>query len=127
MAYTQVSTTQHDDIQLMIERFQKLNLPFEFNDKTSLAILIAKNKAYKASIEKKNATLEQADADTLDLKEKEADVVKARSSFRTQIGELYGKDSDEYVWAGGVRQSESIEKAKATRMENSKDNDDAKK
>jgi N-acetylneuraminic acid mutarotase len=117
MAYSKVSTAQYDEINLMIERFQKLNKPFEFNENTSLAKLIAINAEYKAAIDAKNTSLEQVDKDTAKLNEKDSALTKIRSSFRMQIGDLYGKDSDEYVWAGGIRQSEALEKAKATRLE----------
>lgn len=127
MAYSKVSTAQYDEVTLMIERFQKLNKPFEFNENTSLAKLIAKTAAYKAAIDAKNATLEQADKDTATLNEKDSELTKIRSSFKMQIGDLYGKDSDEYVWAGGVRQSEALEKAKATRLERLKAEEDKNK
>lgn len=127
MAYSKVSTAQYDEVNLMIERFQKLNKPFEFNANTSLAKLVTTNNEYKAAIDTKNATLAQADEDTLVLSEKDSALAKMRISFRIQIGDLYGKDSDEYVWAGGVRQSEALEKAKATRLERAKAEEEKKK
>ena len=47
--------------------------------------------------------------------------------IKNLYGILKGKESDEYVFAGGIRQSEVVEKQQATRKENQKTEEEKKR
>ena len=115
MAYPQVSTTHYDEVKLMIDRFSKINDPLVFNENTSLAIVTAKNEKLGVTVKAQNEAAANLDTCTESYWQSDDELTKAVSSFRIQVGERYGKESDEYVWAGGVRPSEVRAKAAMTR------------
>lgn len=120
MAIPQVSKTLCDETDVIIARFDKLAKPIVFNENTSLAILKAKNEQCKDIIDARNTAAEHLDACIIAVNNAEKELSKIRSSFMFQAGDVYGRNSDEFVWAGGIRQSEVIEKQKAKRQENQK-------
>ena len=117
MATPLVSKGHIDEVDLIIERFNKLSKPVVFNENTSLALLIARRNQAHAAIEDRNDKATQLDASIVVMNNSDKELSKIQSAFLLQVGAVYGKNSDEYVWAGGVRQSEAIEKAKLTRQE----------
>lgn len=126
MAIPQVLKAQIEEVDLIIERFSKLNKPLVFNENTSLATLIAKRTQLNDAIDNRNAKATEFSESIVQMNDSDKDLIKNKSSFLVQVGQVYGKDSDEYVWAGGTRQSESLEKAKNTRLEKAKTKNDPK-
>ncbi len=127
MATPLVSKGHIDEVDLIIGRFNKLSKPLVFNENTSLALLIAKRNQALNAIEDRNAKATQFDAAIGTMNNSDKELSKMQSSFLLQVGDFYGKNSDEYVWAGGVRQSDAIERAKLTRQEKLKADVEQKK
>jgi hypothetical protein len=118
MAFPQLSLSYYEDIKLMSDRFKKAYPTLVFNDNTSLFGLDTVNEAFKSATETRNDLAVKLDAAIIDTPEKQAALEKYAASFKIQVGEKFGKESDEYVWAGGIRPSEIAEKVRRTREEN---------
>ena len=118
MAFPIVLKTYVEKINKVVSLFSKYHPDIVFNTDTSLAILKAKRDAYDQAINVRNETAIAFNNAILVVNTTEAELSKAESSFLVQVGERFTKDSDEYVWAGGTRQSEANEKRKATFEEN---------
>jgi hypothetical protein len=73
--------------------------------------------ALKKATEAKNKHLEILTALTLEHNEALAKADRDLSNLRAFIGADKGKNSEEYVFAGGVRQSEALEQARQTRKQ----------
>jgi hypothetical protein len=58
-----------------------------------------------------NTTIASADQLAIQLRDKEKEIRDLRERVLTAIAFIYGKDSDEYVAAGGVRKSERKRRA----------------
>ncbi len=118
MALPIVLKTYVEKINKIVALFSKYHPDIVFNLDISLAILKAKRDAYDLAIDVRNEAAITLNNAILVVNTTEAELSKAESSFLVQVGERFTKDSDEYVWAGGTRQSEAIEKRKATLEEN---------
>lgn len=127
MAILKVEKTACEKVQKTIERFSKISPPVVYDDNTSLAHLIAANNKLSNAIDARNAKAVEFDKAAIEVNDADDELSKLTSSFLLLTGNRFGKESDEYVWAGGTRQSESIQKAKATRLENQKVQESAQK
>lgn len=118
MAFPVVLKTYVEKIKLMTDRFTKAHAGLVYNDDISLSQLIAKALKYEASIDARNAAA-IAFSNSIDtMNQEEAELSKMESAFLMLTGIRFTKDSDEYVWAGGIRQSDANEKRKMTVIEN---------
>lgn len=118
MAFPVVLKTYVDKINKIISQFSKYHPDIVYNTDISLSILVAKKNAYDQAIDARNEAAIAFNNAILVMNSAEAELSKAESSFLVQTGERFSKNSDEYVWAGGTRQSEANEKRKATVEEN---------
>ena len=112
-----VLKTLSEEVDLTIERFEKLEKPVVFNENCSTAILKTHNDEYKAALVEAAAATKALEAARTKRKEKLTQLIQSKSSFLVQAGQKFTKNSDEYEWAGGTRQSEAIEKGRITRIE----------
>ena len=124
MAILQVEKGNCEKIQKTIDRFSKVSPPVVYDENTSLALLMAAKQKASDAIDARNAVAKAFDAAAIAMNEADAELSKMASSFMLLTGNRFTKDSDEYVWAGGTRQSESAEKAKMTRAMNQKAEED---
>lgn len=128
MAYSKNSFTHYDDNMEIINRLAKLNNPFIYGKNISLAVARSSSEEEKRLIQLKNDLLDQADALSPQIivaaKTADTDV----SNLRNSIGmdDDFGKESDEYVFAGGIRPSDIVEKRKITQSNKKKGGDDKK-
>jgi hypothetical protein len=116
MAYTKVSLKHYDDNMEIVNRLAKVNHAFVYGTHVSLAIAKASCEEENRLIKLKHDLLAQADelgAQILAAAKKADDDM---SNLRTSIRIEFGSDSDEYVFAGGTRQTDIAEKSKATRQ-----------
>jgi hypothetical protein len=120
MAILQVEKTHYEKVQKTIERFGKISPPVVYDDNTSLALLTAANTKLNDAIDARNAAAVVLSNSISAMNDADDELTKLESSFRLLTGNRFGRESDEYVWAGGTRQSEGIEKAKLTRLEKQK-------
>jgi hypothetical protein len=120
MAIPKVEKTHCKKVQKTIERFNKISPPVVYDENTSLVLLDAANQKLSNAIDVRNAAAVALSNAIIAMNEADDDLTKVESSFLLLTGNRFTKDSDEYVWAGGTRQSEAIEKAKTTRLDNKK-------
>lgn len=126
MAYKKVSLDHYDGNMEIVKRLAKVNNTFVYGENISLAIVRASCEEENRLIQLKHDLLDQASAlgPQIAAAAKQADT--NLSNLRNSIGMQFGRDSDEYVFAGGTRQSDIIEKGKATRQNKKKGSDDKK-
>jgi hypothetical protein len=128
MAYSKNSFTHYDDNMEFINRLAKLNNPFIYGKNISLAVARASSEEEKRLIQLKHDLLDQADAVGLQItaaaKTADTDLANLRNSIG--MDDDFGKESDEYVFAGGIRPSEIAEKRKITQSNKKKGGDDNK-
>lgn len=118
MAFPVVLKTYIEKINKTIETFSKYHPGIIYTSETSLDTLITKKNAYEAAIDARNDAAIVFSNTITAMYKAESELSKVDSSFLTQTGDRFTKNSDEYVWAGGTRQSDANEKRKATFEEN---------
>jgi hypothetical protein len=117
MAIIEVKKTACDKVQKTIDRFSKISPLVVYDENTSLSQLTAAHSRLNEAIDARNAAAAAFDKTVIAMNEADDVLTKQTSSFLLLTGNRFGKDSDEYVWAGGTRQSDAIQKAKITRLE----------
>jgi hypothetical protein len=127
MAILKVEKTACDKVQKTIDRFSKIDAQLAYDSNTSLAHLVTAKNKLEGAIDARNAAATAFDAAILAMNDADAELSKLVSSFLILTGNRFTKDSDEYVWAGGTRQSEAIEKAKMTRLDKKKAKEEEEK
>ena len=120
MAIPKVEKTHCNKVQKTIERFSKISPPVVYDANTSLVLLDAANQKLDTAIDARNAAAVALSNAIVAMNNADDDLTKVESSFLLLTGNRFTKDSDEYVWAGGTRQSEAIEKGKMTRLDKKK-------
>jgi hypothetical protein len=118
MAFPVVLKTYVEKISKIIVTFSKYHPGLVYTPETSLAVLIEKRDILDKLIDIRNEYAIKFSDSIMDVSKAEADLAKVESSFLTQTGDRFTKNSDEYVWAGGTRQSEAVEKRRVTLEEN---------
>jgi len=88
------------------ERLQSIQPPPDFGAGFSLTVF-GTSIIELADLESRyNTTVSSLDAQLTEIKVKEREIRDFRERILTAIAFIYGKDSDEYVAAGGIRKSE---------------------
>jgi hypothetical protein len=118
MSYLKVDLKVYNDHKKRVTLLAKLHDPFAYSQETSLAHYEAAVESIRRTAEAKNAQVDLLNKATEDYNAAIAKAEKQLSNLRTLIGVDKGKNSDEYVFAGGVRQSEVIAQAQQTRKQN---------
>jgi hypothetical protein len=112
-----VKNARLEAAKLTIERFKKLPKAVLYSATVGLDAYITKVANYETAIAKREADAAALNVSRLEVKDIESDLAKFESSFLVLTAEAFGKESDEYEWAGGTRPSVAAEKAKVTRLE----------
>ena len=126
MAYKKVSLDHYNDNMETVNRLDKVKNAFIYGDNISLAIARAACEEENRLIQLKHDLLEQADAIGLQISIAAKNADTCLSNLRNSIGMQYGRNSDEYVFAGGIRQADITEKGKMTRESKKKGDEDKK-
>jgi hypothetical protein len=126
MAYLKLSLDHNKETQTILNRLAKLNNPFIFGDNVSLSAAILAAKEEEDAINEKNDLIDLLDAASIKANEKTKKSDEMLSALRTSIGVDKGRNSDEYVFAGGTRQSDVIAQQKATRESKKKAEEEQK-
>jgi hypothetical protein len=120
MAYTKLSLDRYNERKLIVDRLKRLNEPFSYTATVSLT-------AYEAIVEKLKvkADVKNAHLDASDLAGQEYAAICLEEeqmliAFRAFIGADKGKSSDEFVFAGGARQSDVIAQQQQKREDKKK-------
>lgn len=120
MALNPITLDHYNANKGIADSLLKLNTPFVYGTEVSLANYVTTVEDIKTHLEIRNALLEQfLKADELYFQSVEASD-KMQTRLRNCIKGDKGVESDEFVMAGGTRQSEITSKAQATRNEKKK-------
>lgn len=127
MAYAKLTLDHYDATMKILNRLAKVDSTMDFGNGISLVTALAAAEKEKKAYISKNDALDVADLRGIEANAaaKELDDIMVR--IKNLYGIIKGKDSDEYVFAGGIRQSEVIEKQQTTRKENQKTEEEKKK
>ena len=118
MAFPVILKTYVDKIANILAQFDKYHPGIVYTADTSADSLRAAMINYAATIEVRNAAAITFSDSIIAMDNAQAEVFKQESSFLLQTGARFTKDSNEYVWAGGIRQSEANAKRRMTIEEN---------
>ena len=118
MSYLKVDFKLYEAHKKRVLLLSKLNNKFAYSTETSLASYDAAVEFVRKAAEAKNAQVEILNQVTEDYEHAVAKMEKILAHLRTLIGVDKGKDSDEYVFAGGTRLSDALAQAKRTRKQN---------
>ena len=127
MAYTRLTLDHYEANMKTLSFLAKLNIPLDFGNGISLANALAAQEEEKVEVLAKNVLLDQLDEASAKVTTKAKKADEIMSKIRNSIKIHYGADSDEYVMAGGIRQSEIIAQQRATREENKRLEEEKKK
>lgn len=127
MAYAKLTFDHYEANMKILNRLAKIDPTLDFGNGISLAAALAAGDKERKAYTAKNEALDVADAKGIEASAaaKEFDDILGR--IKNLYGIIKGKESDEYVFAGGIRQSEVIEKQQTTRKENQKAEEEKKK
>jgi hypothetical protein len=117
MSYLKVSFKRYEEHKKRVMLLRKLNNAFAYSKETSLATYDAAVEKVRMAAEAKNTQIEILNKATADYNDAVAQMEKALANLRTLIGVDKGKDSDEYVFAGGSRLSDALAQAQLTRKQ----------
>jgi sugar diacid utilization regulator len=120
MAYSKLSYDRYNERKQIVVRLKRHNEPFAYTADICLANYEKAVEAVKIAADEKNAALDLADAKTTNYNAKCEQEDKLLMALRACIGSDKGKDSDEYVIAGGAKQSDVIAQQMQTREDNKK-------
>jgi hypothetical protein len=118
MSYLKVDFKAYDEHKKRVALLSKLNEKFVYSKETSLAAYQASVEELRLAAEAKNKQIEILNkvSDAYNAALAKAD--KNSADLRTLIGVDKGRNSDEYVFAGGVRKSDAVAQALKTRKQN---------
>jgi hypothetical protein len=118
VAFPVILKTYVDKIANILAQFDKYHPSIVYTADTSADSLRAAMITYDTAIEVRNADAIKFSNSITALDNAAAELSKQESAFLLQTGARFTKDSNEYVWAGGTRQSEVNAKRQATIEEN---------
>lgn len=90
-----------------------------FNDTCNLQNLTQLIEQFYNMLDDYNAAIAVIDSSRTKLEEMEKTISNISDKMLVGVGFKYGKDSNEYQLAGGVKDSERIRKSRLTRLKNS--------
>ena len=127
MAYSKITDARYKEEKDVVKRLSNFKTDFAFSDKVSLTILSDAIDDMEAKRLEKNATLAQAELETIAYAAAVAKVEEIKAAMRGYIVLTKDKNCDEYVILGGARQSEVLALQQQTREENKKAAEEKKK
>lgn len=105
MRPTRMSAVLEDSLR-RLERIKAIDPPPNFGTGFSIADYEASLNELRSILGSYNTSIGTADQWLTQLKMKEKSIRDMRERILTAIAFIFGKDSDEYVAAGGIRKSE---------------------
>ncbi|MBL7817935.1 MAG: hypothetical protein JNL70_23200 [Saprospiraceae bacterium] len=125
MAYVKIPDAYYKACKAKIERLMRFNNPFKYTEDISLAGYVDVVERLNMATIERNEAAANLDAKTITYNQLVAEEASFESSLRNMIGndKKLGRNSDEYVAAGGVRQSDITAQAQQTREANKRDKD----
>ena len=120
MSFEEMNFDRPDAANLIIERLLRFGKPFNYSDTVSLQFYQAKSKELRDAITDYNTTLALLKTKSIAVQTCAKMEDTTQKALRRSIGGAETLNSDAYVAAGGVRQSDIVAKQQATREENKK-------
>ncbi|MBW4564120.1 MAG: hypothetical protein KME32_23860 [Mojavia pulchra JT2-VF2] len=102
--------------QLRVSGLKAINPNIDFGDANSLQNMIQKIEQLRAKLDAHNTALAVIHAYRSDIEQLEKNLSALCEKMLLAVAVKYGKDSQEYVMAGGVRKSDRIRKSTITRL-----------
>ena len=127
MAYKKVTPERYQSYKLFFERLLRFKNPFSYDEDISLAAFGAAVDNVKTTGDTLNTKIDEAEAAGDDHVAACAEAERLLKALRTCIGGVKGKNSDEYVTAGGKRLSDTLALQDQSREEKKKVTDEAAK
>ncbi|OUL17632.1 hypothetical protein BV372_34705 [Nostoc sp. T09] len=102
--------------QLRSARLKAINPKMDFGDACDLENMMQQMEKLRGKLETYNSALAVVESTRIEIEEMEKSLGNLSERLLLGVGCKYGKDSSEYMMAGGVRKSERIRKGTATRL-----------
>lgn len=118
MAFPVVLKTYVDKINKITTLFDKYHPDIVYKPDVSLSSLKAAKLVYEQAVDERNEAAVILSDKIAAMYLAQGNLSKQESSFLLLTGEQFTKDSNEYVWAGGIRRSDALEKRRLTVEEN---------
>ena len=120
MSFEEMDFDQPKAADLIIERLERFNKPFNYSDTVSLQFYQTTSKALRAAITDYNNTLALLKAKHIAVQTHAKTEDTTQKALRRSIGGAETLNSDAFVAAGGTRQSDIVAKQQATKEEKKK-------
>ncbi|MEB3149767.1 MAG: hypothetical protein VKL60_12170 [Sphaerospermopsis sp.] len=92
-----------------------------FDDTYNLQTMTQLIEQFKKMLEDYNSALAMVDSSKQKLDEMEKTLKRVSDKMVTGVGFKYGRNSNEYELAGGIRESERVRKSRLTRLKSNPD------
>ncbi|OUL35607.1 hypothetical protein [Nostoc sp. 106C] len=102
--------------QLRSARLKAINPKMDFGDACDLENMMQQMEKLRGKLETYNSALAVVESTRIEIEEMEKSLGNLSERMLLGVGCKYGKDSSEYMMAGGVRKSDRIRKGTATRL-----------
>jgi len=102
--------------QLRASGLKAIDPNIDFGDNNSLQNMLQQIEQLSTKLDTHNTALAVIDASRTDIEQLEKNLGSLSEKMLLAVAVKYGKDSQEYVMAGGVRKSDRIRKSTATRL-----------
>ncbi|BBD59082.1 hypothetical protein NIES2109_18610 [Nostoc sp. HK-01] len=116
MPATKRSSSVLAKAQLRASGLKAIDSNIDFGDNNSLQNMIQQIEQLSAKLDTHNTALAMIDASRTDIEQLEKNLSTLCEKMLLAVAAKYGKDSNEYEMAGGVRKSDRIRKSTATRL-----------
>jgi ABC-type hemin transport system substrate-binding protein len=116
MAATKRSSSVLTKAQLRASGLKAIDPNIDFGNNNSLQNMIQQIEQLSAKLDSHNTALVMINASRTDIEQLEKNLSALSEKMLLAVAAKYGKDSNEYEMAGGVRKSDRIRKSTATRL-----------
>jgi hypothetical protein len=120
MAYKKLTFDRYNERKQIVDRLKRCDNPFAYTAEITLAEYDKAVEAVKMTTTEKNAALDVVSEKTLAHNAACEKEEKLLIALRACIGSDKGKNSDEFVFAGGTRQSDIVAQQQLAREEKRK-------
>ncbi|MDZ7959266.1 MAG: hypothetical protein RMY34_15520 [Aulosira sp. DedQUE10] len=119
MAQKQRTSRILEKAEFRVARLKAIDPNITFDDNYNLRNLTQIIQQFHNMLDEYNADMAVIDSSRTKLDEMEKTLKNISDKMLAGVGFKYGKDSNEYELAGGVKQSERTRKSRLTRLKNS--------
>ncbi|MBC6431091.1 hypothetical protein FM036_09790 [Nostoc sp. HG1] len=121
MSRTKRSSRILEKAEFRVAGLKAIDQNINFDDTYSLQNLTQLIEQFHNTLDRYNADIAMIDSSKTKLDEMEKTLNQVSDKMLMGVGFKYGKNSNEYELAGGVRDSERMRKSRLTRLKSNKD------